>query len=395
MPSIAPLSGRPGAPSDTGPTPPTAPRPQAQPGVAQRTAPAATPIAAPPRAPLPAATQVPRAAPVIAQSVPTNTRVPSVAQRPPQAPQVAVPSPSAPVRAHTLAAPPSLGPVGSQSPASTPQRANLLATPPSIAGVAKLPPPANAPRTPPPSLVPDLGRVSAPVAAPASRPPLLDAEPVTSVGVPIARPTAARPALRAAAPAAAKAGHELPEGLDMAQLQDLSERASSLNRLDYFELLRLPHTASPAEIKQAFYRESRTFHPDRFFQVSNPTLKAHVHELYKRLAEGYGVLRDDRRRHQYLSDIQGPDRARKLRFTEASEAENKAAVKRQSEEQIGTTPRGRQFFLSAQADETAGRLPSAERNLKMALTFEPQNERYKERLRAVQDAIEAERRSRL
>lgn len=311
----------------------------------------------------------------------------------PPAPQIA---PASAARApHPPEAPaarvPQVAPLLSQEPL----RARPPAGPPSIAPARSLPPPAVQPRTPPPALAPAQGTATPSAHAP-SRPPLLDAEPVTSVGVPVARPTAARPAVRlhAPPPVAARGGSEFPAGLDMAQLQDLSERAGALGRLDYFELLRLPQSATPAEIKQAFYRESRTFHPDRFFQVQNPTLKAHVHELYKRLTEGYGVLRDDRRRAQYLADIQGPDRARKLRFTEASEAETKASVKRQSEEQIGTTPRGRQFFLTAQADEHAGRLPSAERNLKMALTFEPQNERYKDRLKAVQDAIETERRSR-
>lgn len=181
----------------------------------------------------------------------------------------------------------------------------------------------------------------------------------------------------------------------MAQLQDLSERAGALSTLDYFQVLRISQEATPGEIKQAFYRESRTFHPDRFFQVENPTLKRHVHELYKRLAEAYAVLRDDRRRRKYLEDIRGPDRGNKLRFTEASEAETKAAAKRQSEEEIGTTPRGRQFFTTAQQDLQAGRLANAERNLKMALTFEPQNARYREQLTLVQQAIETERRSRL
>jgi len=333
---------------------------------------------------------------------------PAAAAQRPAVPQVpAAARPGAPVPSIA----PAVSPIAARAPATGMPRAHLPATPPSLFASGSPPPPvqaqrpapsagllqpAHAPRTPPPALAPAVRVVGAPASAP-TRPPLLDDEPVTSVGVPVARPTAARPVVKAPAPApaAVRGGTELPEGLDMAQLQDLSERASALNRMDYFELLRLPQSASPAEIKQAFYRESRSFHPDRFFQVSNPTLKAHVHELYKRLAEGYGVLRDDRRRRQYLADIQGPDRARKLRYTEASEAETKAAEKRQSEEQIGSTPRGRQFFLTAQSDESAGRLPSAERNLKMALTFEPQNERYKERLRAVQDAIEAERRSRI
>jgi hypothetical protein len=85
-----------------------------------------------------------------------------------------------------------------------------------------------------------------------------------------------------------------------------------------------------------------------------------------------------------VADLAGPERASKLRFTEASEAETKAASRREQEEQIGSTPKGRQFYQTAVNDLEAGRLPSAERNLKMALTFEPSNARYKEKLLEVQ-----------
>ncbi|MFP2931509.1 J domain-containing protein [Pyxidicoccus sp. 3LG] len=182
-------------------------------------------------------------------------------------------------------------------------------------------------------------------------------------------------------------------GLDARQLADLESRTAKLDQLDYFELLMLERTAVPADIKRAFYRESRTYHPDRFFHVESKELKDRVHELYKRVTEAYYVLRDDTKRKKYLADIAGPERAQKLRFTESSEAETKAAAKKEQEEQIGTHPKGRQFYTQAQKDSDGGNLSAAERNLKMALTYEPSNARYKERLAEVQKQLADEAKS--
>ncbi|WP_244219410.1 J domain-containing protein, partial [Corallococcus interemptor] len=185
------------------------------------------------------------------------------------------------------------------------------------------------------------------------------------------RPPAAPPT-----PPAAAGGPALsPE-----QLTDLESRCARLDQMDYFEVLGLERTAAPGDIKKAFYKESRVYHPDRFFHLESKVLKDQVNELYKRVTEAYYVLRDDTKRKKYLTDIASPDRAQKLRFTDASEAETKAAAKKEQEEQIGTHPKGRQFYAQAQKDLEAGNPSAAERNLKMALTYEPSNARYKEAL---------------
>ena len=190
------------------------------------------------------------------------------------------------------------------------------------------------------------------------------------------------------------AGNPQPTGagVDVAgfgpeQMQDLLARSRRLNQLDYFEVLKLEKTATPADIKKAFYRDSRTFHPDRFYQLKDEEFKERVKDLYKRITEAYYVLRDDTKRRKYQADISGSERASKLRFTEASEAEQKAAAKKEQEEQIGVHPKGRQFYQTAQSDIDGERWASAERNLKMALTFEPSNARYKEKLALVQGKI--------
>lgn len=178
--------------------------------------------------------------------------------------------------------------------------------------------------------------------------------------------------------------------LDPQQIAELEARCAKLDQLDYFEVLQLSREAAPGDIKKAFYRESRAYHPDRFYQLDSKTLKDQINELYKRVTEAYYVLRDDTKRKKYLADISGPERAQKLRFTEASEAETKAAAKKEQEEQIGTHPKGRQFYQLGAADLEAGRWSSAERNLKMAMTYEPANARYKEKLAEAQKKLNEE-----
>src|SRR5262252_9327105 len=176
-----------------------------------------------------------------------------------------------------------------------------------------------------------------------------------------------------------------PARLDPSAMTHLNALAARLSTLDYFQILNVANSATPPEIKAAFHRWSREFHPDRFYQVADKELKHRVNEVYKRITEAYYVLRDDVKRKTYLSDISGPERARRLRFTEAAELETKAAVRKEQEEQIGTHPKGRQFFQAGMADFDAQKWAAAERNFKMALTFEPANPRYKAKLAEAQE----------
>ena len=146
-----------------------------------------------------------------------------------------------------------------------------------------------------------------------------------------------------------------------------------MDELDYFQILKVTQNANPNEVKGAYYRESRTYHPDRFYRLPAGELKEAISRIYKRINEAYVCLRDDARRAKYLVDINGAERAKKLRFIEASEQE----LKKDKEQEIGTTPQGRKFFLAGLQDMAGQRFAAAERNFKMALTYEPGNVNYK------------------
>src|SRR5512138_3310517 len=147
--------------------------------------------------------------------------------------------------------------------------------------------------------------------------------------------------------------------MDQDFLFEVEALAAALDQLDYFGVLKLPQGAGHAEIKAAYYRESRAYHPDRFAAYPDPVFRELVGRIYRRVNEAYTVLRDDKRRVKYLQDISGPERSQKLRFTEADEAQVKEEQKRKLEEQLGQTPNGRKFYAAALVELQAGRLDAA------------------------------------
>lgn len=181
------------------------------------------------------------------------------------------------------------------------------------------------------------------------------------------------------------------EHITAQQAQQLAIIADGLDGQDYFQLLQVPQSAGAGEIKRSFYRDSRIYHPDRIFHLTDVKVKDDIGAIYRRITEAYYVLRDDAKRKKYLVDINGPERAAKLRYTEASEAELKAEAKKVVEEEFGTTPKGRQLYKTALQEIERQQWSAAERNLKSALMYESSNAKFKEKLAQVQVKLEDQR----
>lgn len=148
--------------------------------------------------------------------------------------------------------------------------------------------------------------------------------------------------------------------------------AEILDELDYYRVLELPEGAPVSEVRAAYHRASRRFHPDGHRDMPGE-LRDALTRIAKRVTEAYSVLRDPRRRQVYDQQLAGDTASVRVPLANAS-----AEAERQSREQReGRTPNGRRYFMLAQADLARGDKNAAERNLRTAMTFEPGNEVFK------------------
>ena len=154
---------------------------------------------------------------------------------------------------------------------------------------------------------------------------------------------------------------------------EIKALARILDELDYYGLLHVTPGATPADVKRAYFASSRCFHPDANRHLPDE-LQSAIGRIAKRVTEAYSVLRDPRRRAAY-------DRRRQAGGgTRLQLAEAEAEAERSETQQRGQTPQGRQYFARAEADLQRGDLAAATRNLQTALTFEPANEIFRQKL---------------
>src|SRR5690606_7875660 len=140
------------------------------------------------------------------------------------------------------------------------------------------------------------------------------------------------------------------------------------------QVLELPSDAPSSAIRSAYHRASRRFHPDAHRRAT-PEIQMQVARIAKRVTEAYSVLRDPRRRQIYDRQPQSAGARLRVPLVEAE-----ARADRQRREEEGRTPNGRRYFALARADLARGDRAAAERNVRTALTFEPENARFRELL---------------
>lgn len=160
-------------------------------------------------------------------------------------------------------------------------------------------------------------------------------------------------------------------------LGEIRALAGILDELDYYELLHLSRSAPTSEVRRAFHEASRRFHPDSHRQLDRAARDV-LERIARRVTEAYTVLRDPKRRQAYDTRRERADGAKRMQLAEAVEADKKVL-----QERLGTTPNGRRFFARAHGDIDRGDLASASRNLQMALTFEPSNSFFREKLEEI------------
>lgn len=73
---------------------------------------------------------------------------------------------------------------------------------------------------------------------------------------------------------------------------------------NHYEVIDLPSSASPNEIKDAYYALARRYHPDRFHLQSGTKLHAQISSAFARITQAYETLTDANARASYDSTLE-------------------------------------------------------------------------------------------
>jgi tetratricopeptide (TPR) repeat protein len=148
--------------------------------------------------------------------------------------------------------------------------------------------PAAAAPSPPPSVV-------AP-AAPAPPPPPAAAAPAAAAPATPSPPPAPR-----TDPAASEATRRAAADFRRREIQDLHD---GLRSRDHFEILGIPRSATAEEVKDAYFRLARPYHPDAPLDPSLEDLREKRSAVFIRLSEAYEILRNPTSRQRYETAFQ-------------------------------------------------------------------------------------------
>ncbi len=118
-------------------------------------------------------------------------------------------------------------------------------------------------------------------------------------------------AVPTAVPVASGSGPTLPTAvpvdveLTLEQVRHIDRFFSQIRTRNAFELLGVPRAADKREIKRAYFKLSKEFHPDRFFGKSLGVYADRLAQSFGAIKSAFDLLSDDARRAAYEDSI-GP-----------------------------------------------------------------------------------------
>jgi tetratricopeptide (TPR) repeat protein len=133
------------------------------------------------------------------------------------------------------------------------------------------------------------------------------AAPVQLTAVPAAEAQApAAPAAPTAEEAAVQAAAHAAAAQDDPRRMEILEAFTALKDRTHFQVLGLERSATEVQVKEAYFRLARRFHPDVHHDPALADLRDKIEAIFVRLGEAYEVLRNPRSRAKYESQIAPP-----------------------------------------------------------------------------------------
>jgi curved DNA-binding protein CbpA len=156
---------------------------------------------------------------------------------------------------------------------------------------------------------------------------------------------------------------------------------------NHFELLGLGRGAGQADVRKAYFKASKEFHPDAYFRKNLGSYRARVEKIFKAMKVSYDLLSNDETRAAYEGSIvwtltadeeqQIVDRARRKEREARREVELRERRLRRNP-MIERLKRAAELYQAGLEAMRAERWIEAANHLRLAITFHPQHRPYHE-----------------
>jgi len=159
------------------------------------------------------------------------------------------------------------------------------------------------------------------------------------------------------------------------QIEMIEQTYVALSHKDYYTLLGVTTKADMAQIKTAYYRLARKFHPDRFYGLEDSVVKEKIDIIFSTINVAYETLKNTRTRHMYDSASLDERRINPSNVNEDSRkpsAENVAKVAEDYFQRAQKSYASRNYFEAVQflrsATQIAPEVPKYWRQLGISLS---------------------------
>lgn len=183
------------------------------------------------------------------------------------------------------------------------------------------------------------------------------------------------------------AGQDPEAELDPAFLERIERLYRDARSVDYYGILDVSISAPVSEIKKAYHRMAKEFHPDRYLHIESDTLKEKLHVIFSSVNEAYRELTspkggdrtspapsDEPSRDVFNKNLAATRFREGMRFYTASQYEQAATLFGQA---IYLNDLDAEYhYVYAMALLKCGKMKTAEEELKKASRLDPFNSKY-------------------
>lgn len=174
---------------------------------------------------------------------------------------------------------------------------------------------------------------------------------------------------------------------------DVTERVRDLIRLaesDHYSLLGLTKDASEDQIRAAYRRRTKEFHPDQYYRKLPDDLLQSLQKAFQQLNTAYRTLIDKKRRVNYDISIGNYANPEAVRSAMPHVRRQKAFKKAYEKVVKPRNDRVQQLLDAADDDMHKAHFKSAQNKLQVALAMDPLNPTIKQKMKKVKELLSHE-----